>query len=76
MKQLLILIAAMFLLGACGGGNDSNPSPSTPPAQVEFSEFVIDEINNQTEEDNEPAEVNDIDFSFNEDETAFDSLLQ
>ncbi len=69
MSRLIIIMIALFALGACGGGDDAQEDDP-----VEFSQFVIDEIN-LTGANDLPAEVNDITFTFDEDETAFDSLL-
>jgi len=70
MTRLFILTIVLLGLAACGGGDDGAPQVPT----VEFNQFVLDEFE-LTEADDESAEVNDITFSFDEDETAFDSLL-
>ena len=71
MSRLLILTTVLLALGACGGGDDAPPQQDT---SVEFSQFVLDEIN-LTNENDIPAEINDITFRFDDDETAFDSIL-
>ncbi len=70
MNRLFILAVVLLGLGACGGGDDASVQETT----VEFNQFVLDELE-LTDRNDEPAEVNDITFSFDEDETAFDSVL-
>ena len=69
MKQLFVLAVVLVGLTACGGGNDS-PQES----RVDFSMFVLDELNN-TSETAEPVEINQTEFIFSEDERQFDSVL-
>ena len=71
MKNLVVLGVLLVSLVACGGGGDA-PTPTN--TQVDFNTFVIDEVNSRTEI-GEPVDINETDFSFTEDETAFDSVL-
>ena len=71
-KNYVVMLVIVLSLAACGGGGGSDGEPQD--STVEFNQFVLDEFE-LTEADEEAAEVNDITFSFDEDETAFDSLL-
>ena len=51
------------------------PPPPAPPAQTAFSQFVQDQFA-ATADDTDPEPVDDVDFAFDEDPAAFDSLLQ
>jgi hypothetical protein len=62
-----ICIAVAFALAAC---HDSNGSGATA-----FAPLVTDLIQNQTSETGEPVEVNEQDFVFPTDESAFDDVL-
>lgn len=78
----LIALLAIFL-GACGGSSSSAvvappappPPPPPPPPPVQFNQFVQNEFA-ATADDTDPQPVDDVDFIFDEDPTAFDSLLQ
>ena len=61
---LLALVA--LATSACGGGGSSTPSGNS---------FVTSAIG-QTSETAEPTQINDLDLSFSNSETAFDSLFQ
>jgi len=68
---LLSLGIAGLLLAGCGdGGGGGNPVQKT-----DFTAFVKQLLAN-TSDTTEPAEINDLDFQFNEDEADFDDVLQ
>ena len=71
MNRLLLLTIMLLGLGACGGG-DNHAEPED--TRVEFNQFVLDEFQ-LTDRNDEPAEINDITFRFDDDDTAFDSVL-
>ena len=82
-RSILVIFAGIAaMLSACGGSGSSSgpvfvppPPPPPPPAQTAFSQFVQDQFA-ATADDTEPEPVDDVDFAFDEDPTAFDSLLQ
>ena len=62
-----ILLAASLALAAC---HDSDGSDATG-----FDPLVTDLIQNQTTETGEPIEVNETEFVFPTDQSAFDDVL-
>lgn len=75
--SLRIAAVALLLLAAgCNGDDSSGPNPPPPPGPTDFGAFVIDLVQNQTSETNEPQPVNGVEFAFDEDEQAFDALFQ
>jgi hypothetical protein len=79
------LAAAAFALTGCGGGsggysgdagNSAAASPSPPVSTVTpFTPFVRDQFTH-TSDATEPASVNDQEWMFDEDEMAYDDVLQ
>ena len=80
MNTLRALAAcAALMLGACSSDSGGSAPPAQvppPPAQISFSEFVAD-LFGATSDTAEPAPVDNVDFSFddNENPSAFDTLL-
>jgi hypothetical protein len=62
-----------------GGGGNNNPPVTTPPAPAPtgtaFTAFVKTQLA-QTSNTSEPTDVNDRQFEFEDNETAFDDVLQ
>ncbi|WP_148861199.1 hypothetical protein [Marinobacter fonticola] len=80
MKRLIALMCVVFIGGTLAGCSDSDSSRSDDPemnAQVDFTQFVKDEIAN-TKDDRDAVDINDIEFTFNDqaNEEAFDDVLQ
>lgn len=81
-----VLLFALLAAG-CGGGGGSdyggnggggNTPPTTPPPEstaTAFTPFVKAQLA-QTSNTSEPADVNEQQWEFDEDETAFDDVLQ
>ena len=67
-RLLIIVFALALLLPACGGGNNGD-------GNVDFTAFVKQLLAN-TSDHTDPEEINEIQFQFNEDENAFDDVLQ
>jgi hypothetical protein len=71
---------ATLLLAGCGGGggynSGSSPAPQqpAPPTPTVFGAFVKTQLS-QTSDSSEPVDVNEVQFQFDEDETAFDDVL-
>lgn len=63
--------------GGDGGGGNNNPPPATPPAPTgtAFGPFIKAQLA-QTSDTSEPADVNDRQFEFDDNEAAFDDVLQ
>lgn len=80
-RKSLVLVA--LLAAGCGGGGydgsrggNNNPSPTPPGAtSTGFVSFIKTQLA-QTSDTAEPTEVNDLQFEFDESETAFDDVLQ
>ena len=83
-RKYLVLVA--LLVAGCGGGgggygggggSGNNPPPTPPPAPTgtAFAAFIKDQFA-QTSDTSEPIDVNDRQFEFDENETAFDDVLQ
>lgn len=70
MTKRLMMSVMMLLLAACGGGNSADNTPQ----QTSYTDFILFEINNTAESD-EPVEINDVVFQFDEDAAQFDSVL-
>jgi hypothetical protein len=78
-----LLVGATLAAAGCGGGGGSgeppppaNPPPSSspPPAAVPFASFVLEQIA-ATDDTVDPIELNDLDWEFDENETAYDNVL-
>lgn len=75
---LVVLLAA-----GCGGGSsydgggNNNPAPAPAPGAsgTAFTPFIKSQLA-QTSDTAEPADVNDRQFEFDEDETSFNDVLQ
>jgi hypothetical protein len=77
--NLKCAVLATVLLAGCGGGyksggNTPPPQQPAPPTPTVFGAFVKTQLT-QTSDTGEPVEVNDVEFQFDEDETAFDDVL-
>ncbi len=72
-RALLKLLLGVVLMGlaACGGGGGGGDTDAAP---TNFTAFVKDLLS-ATAEDTEPVEINDLEFSFDEDPGAFDGVL-
>ena len=75
LKIALPLMATVLMTGCFNGSSSSNNDTQLDPA-VDFSRFVITEIENM-DDTREPANINDQEFSFNDqnNEQAFDKLF-
>lgn len=74
-SKYLVLIA-LFAAGCGGGGyNGGGNDNGSPPDGASFTSFVKDQIA-KTSDTSEPIEVNDRQFQFDDNETAFDDVLQ
>lgn len=62
----------LLLAAAACSGDDDSMGPGPPDST--FNTFVLNEFA-RTADDIDPAPINGLEFSFNEDATAFDSLL-
>jgi hypothetical protein len=79
---LALLVGATLAAAGCGGGSGgapppaANPPPSSSPSPtaVPFASFVLDQIS-ATDDTVDPIEVNDLDWEFDENETAYDNVL-
>jgi hypothetical protein len=79
-----LLAAAAFALAGCGGGGGYNGETSNgagtgaaPPAAstvTPFTPFVRGQFTNSSDTA-EPANMNDQEWTFDEDETAYDDML-
>ena len=69
-------VALLLLAAGCNGDDSSDTNPPPPPGPTDFDAFVIDLVQNQTAETNEPQPVNGVEFALDEDEHAFDALFQ
>lgn len=83
------LLLAALAMGACGGGGSGGesrgdagagvtPPPSTPgpaPTTTAFTPFVREQLSN-TNDGAEPADVNEQEWTFDEDEAAYSDLLE
>jgi hypothetical protein len=80
------LAAAAFALAGCGGGGSGGyngggnsgsgvgAAPSPASAVTPFTPFVKAQLT-QTSDATEPASVNEQEWTFDEDETAYDDVL-
>lgn len=80
MKRLIALMCVIFIGGTLAGCSDSDSSRPDDPemnAEVDFTQFVKDEIDN-TKDDREAVEINETEFTFNDqdNEEAFNDVLQ
>lgn len=89
-RKYLVLAVALLASG-CGGGGGSGdygsggmgsggndtppPAPPPPPMATAFTPFVKEQLA-QTSDTSEPANVNDQQWEFDENEAAFDDVLQ
>lgn len=78
-RKYLALIA-LFVAGCGGGGYDGgggNNPPDNPPGATStaFGPFIKTQLT-QTSDTAEPVDINDRQFEFDENETAFDDVLQ
>jgi hypothetical protein len=77
-RRYLVLIA-LFVAGCGGGGgyDGGNNPPTNPPGATgtAFAPFIKTQLT-QTSDTAEPTDVNDRQFAFDEDETAYDDVLQ
>ena len=74
------LLAFVLVAGCSSDGNDTPivmppPPPPPPPAPTSFNQFVVDQFA-ATADNTDPVAVDDEDFAFDEDPSAFDSVLQ
>jgi hypothetical protein len=72
-----LVLTALFVAGCGGsdydgGGRSNNPPGATSTA---FGPFIKAQLT-QTSDTAEPIDINDRQFEFDEDETAFDDVLQ
>lgn len=82
-RRFAFILASLGVIGLAGCDNDDDdpqlggpPSPPAPPAAgVEFSQFVKDQFA-ATADDTDPVPVDDTDFEFSDDPTAYDDLFQ
>jgi hypothetical protein len=83
MAYALLAVATLAAAGCGGGGRGGEPPPavnpppsSTPPPAtlISFTNFVLEQIA-ATDDTVEPIEVNDLDWEFDENETAYDNVL-
>ncbi|HEY0680739.1 MAG TPA: hypothetical protein VGD45_00265 [Steroidobacter sp.] len=82
-RKYLVLVA--LLAAGCGGGGGgyggsdggggNNPPPAPGPTGTAFTAFIKAQLT-QTSDTAEPIDVNDRQFEFDENETAFDDVLQ
>ena len=81
-RKYLVLFA--LLAAGCGGGGGygggggtNNPPPAPPPGPTgtAFAPFIKSQLA-QTSDTSEPTDVNDQQFEFDDNETAFDDVLQ
>jgi hypothetical protein len=78
-RRYLVLIA--LLVAGCGGGGYNGGgganTPTSPPGAgvTAFVPFIKTQLT-QTSDTAEPTDVNDPQFAFDEDETAYDDVLQ
>lgn len=75
--QLTALALFGVILAACSDSNNfGNNLDPAPPQSVDFTQFVTEQVNN-TADDREAVNINDLDFSFNDqdNEQAFDGLF-
>lgn len=76
-----LMLLALFVAGCGGGGYDggggNNNPPNNPPGATgtAFVPFIKAQLT-QTSDTAEPIDVNDRQFEFDENETAFDDVLQ
>jgi hypothetical protein len=65
--------------GSAGGGTGSTPPPQQPPPAgptgTSFAPFIKTQLA-QTSDTSEPVDWNDMQFEFDENENAFDDVLQ
>ena len=80
-RRYLVLIA-LFVAGCGGGGGydgggGGNNPPTNPPGATgtAFVPFIKTQLS-QTSDTAEPIDVNDRQFEFDENETAYDDVLQ
>jgi hypothetical protein len=79
-RKYLVLVA--LLAAGCGGGggyggggNNPPPPPPPEPTGTAFTPFIKAQLM-QTSDTSEPTDVNDRQFEFDDNETAFDDVLQ
>lgn len=75
-RKYLVLIG--LLAAGCGGGGGNNNPPPAPlpgPTGTAFTPFIKAQLA-QTSDTSEPTDVNDRQFEFDENEAAFDDVLQ
>ena len=76
-----LALSALFVAGCGGGGYDGGGGNNSPPANPPgagvtlFAPFVKTQLT-QTSDTAEPIDINDRQFGFDEDETAYDDVLQ
>ena len=63
---VIVLGASAFSLTGCSGGGSNSPSGNS----------FVNSVLGQTSETAEPKQINDLDLSFSQSPTAFDSLFQ
>lgn len=75
--KTLAAVASVLLLAGCFDGSSNSSSATGPSATVDFTGFVKDQFN-RTSMTAEPAEVNELDLSFNDQNNpqAFDDQLR
>lgn len=66
---LSVWAASTMLIVGC-------PFFKPPMDRADFTEFVSDLVLNQTSDTAEPTNIDELEFEFDEDESAFDELLQ
>jgi len=69
------LLALVLAAGCSSGGSDTPVVMPPPPAPTSFNQFVDDQFA-ATADDTDPVSVDDVDFAFDEDPAAFETLLQ
>ncbi len=74
MKYLGMAGLMLAALGGCPKLDDMNDD-IPGDGKTDFAAFVIDLIQNNTAENNEPIDLNTFDFTFSEDEAAFATLF-
>lgn len=73
---LLTLIACAVGVGCSDSSGGGGGAGGVAPNQEELSAFVLDLIQNETDDTSDPVETNASDFGLDADATAFDTLFQ